>query len=39
MNGTAPVVDTMYTTNYDLENNEDVIILKDIFSANGGQGV
>ena len=39
MNGNAPVVDTMYSSNYDLENNQDVVILKDIFSANGGQGV
>lgn len=39
MNGNAPVVDTMYSSNYDLENNQDVVILKDIFSTNGGQGV
>lgn len=39
MNGNAPVVNIMYSSNYDLENNQDVVILKDIFSANGGQGV
>lgn len=39
MNGTAPVTDTMYSSNYDLSNNSDIVILKDIFSANGGTGV
>lgn len=39
MNGTAPVTDVMYTSNYDLSNNDDIVILKDIFSANGGSGV
>lgn len=39
MNGSSPVTDVMYTTNYDLVNNDDVVILKDIFSANGGSGV
>jgi hypothetical protein len=39
MSGSAPVTDVMYSSNYDLANNDDVIILKDIFSANGGSGV
>lgn len=39
MNGSAPVQDVMYSTNYDLANNDDVVILKDIFSAGGGSGV
>lgn len=39
MNGSAPVVDTMYSSNYDLSNNNDVVILKDIFSAGSGTGV
>lgn len=39
MNGSAPVTDVMYSSNYDLTNNDDVVILKDIFSANGGSGV
>lgn len=39
MNGSAPVTDTMYNSNYDLTNNPDIVILKDIFSANGGTGV
>ena len=39
MNGSAPVTDTMYSSNYDLASNDDIIILKDIFSANGGSGV
>ena len=39
MSGSAPVTDTMYSSNYDLASNDDIIILKDIFSANGGSGV
>ena len=39
MNGSAPVTDAMYVSNFDLTNNDDVVILKDIFSANGGSGV
>lgn len=39
MVGSAPVTDTMYSSNYSLADNEDVVILKDIFSANGGAGV
>lgn len=39
MNGAAPVTDTTYSSNYDLANNDDIIILKDIFSADGGSGV
>lgn len=39
MNGSAPVTDTLYSSNYDLANNDDITILKDIFSANGGTGV
>lgn len=37
--GSSPVVEPLYQGNYQLENNEDIVILKDIFSANGGAGV
>lgn len=39
MNGSAAVTDVSYNSNYDLANNKDIVILNDIFSANGGQGV